>query len=154
MTWLSSAATLLSSAETASLSAPVARSFVAPGGNFARDCRLLAVHLETVDSAPIASGDVPGFGCSFVPVLSLVVTFVADCYPVANDQGRPPPPASVTAWTEDFLADVESIWNEIADAALDGILGECSSVSIGQAELEGPDGGSAQLQIPVRLLSI
>lgn len=154
MTWLASAEALLAAANTATLTAEVARSFVAPGGAFARDCRLLAVHLESIDASPLPLGELPGGNCSFVPALNLMLTFVADCYPVANDQGKPPPADDVTAWTEDFLADTEAIWNAVADAALDGSLGECSGVTINPSTLSGPGGGAAQLQIPVRLLSL
>jgi hypothetical protein len=136
--WLDSANTLLAAANGAALSSPVARSFVAPGSIFARDCRLLAVHPSFVDAVPFPPGDLPGQGCSVVPALVLTLTFLADCYPTANDAGNPPPPADVTAWTLDFLADIESIWNEVADAALGGTLGDDpAGVHVGAARWHG-----------------
>lgn len=150
MTWLASAEELLAAANTATLSAPVARSFLSPGGAFARDCRLLAVYPGPVTTAPLPIGDFPsGMPCVVVPVLTLTVVFLADCYPAANDHGKPPTPAAVTAWTTDFLTDAEAIWNAVSDAA--PALADCNSVAVDPAQFTGPGGGAAQLLIPLRL---
>ena len=82
------------------------------------------------------------------------VIFVADCVPAPSDSGDPPPAADVTAWTSSFVADCEALWNSVADAALGGVLGDCSDVSIQQARVTGPLGGVAQMDVPVRLLSL
>lgn len=154
MTWLASAQALLAAGAGAALSTPLARQVIAPGSGFARDCRMLAVYPELVEAVPLPAGDLPGFGCAVVPALVLHAVFVADCVPTPSDDGSPPPAADVTAWTEAFIADTEAVWNAVADAALGGTLGDCSSVTIQQARVVGPSGGVAQFDVPVRLLSL
>lgn len=152
MTWLDSAQALLDVANTPTLSSPVARSFIAPGSVFARDCRLLAVYLDTITAAPLSDAGLPGQGCIVIAQLTFGLVFVADCVPTANDHGAPPAATAVQAWTEDFLADLEAIWGELADAVLSGELGDCDNISIDPAVIEGPSGGIAQVTIPVRVL--
>ena len=152
MTWLGSATDLLDTAAAATLTSPPARVFIAPGGIFARDCRLLAVYADRVTAAPLGVSDLPGQGCALVPVLGLNLVFVADCVPAPSDNGKPPPAAAVQAWTEDFLSDCEAIWEAVADAVLAGLLGDCDSVSVDEATITGPLGGVAEFVIPIRVL--
>lgn len=155
VTWRSTAQALLDAATGASLTAPLARSLLAGGSIFARDCRQIVVYLESIGTAPIPTGELPGGqSCAVVPSLNLVVAFHADCYPAADDRGKPPPPADVTAWVVEFVEDVEAIWNAVADAAFAGSLGECSGVTIGLSEISGPQGGGAELTIPVAILPL
>lgn len=153
MTWAASAAQLLAAAEGATLSHPVVRSGLVPGPGFARDCRQLAVFLESqrsVSARPVS--DLPQMSCAVVPAIRLGLAFVADCVPAPADDGAPPPAAEVESWTEDFLADAEAIWEAVADAKLAGTLGQgCDSVQIEDAQIRGPEGGVAQFIIFVSL---
>jgi len=152
MTWLGSAQDLLDVASAVTLSTPPARVFIAPGGIFARDCRLLAVYADRVLAAPLGTSDLPGQGCAVVPVLGLNLTFTADCVPAPSDSGKAPAASAVQAWTEDFLNDCEALWNAVADAVLAGVLGECDSISVDEATIAGPQGGVAEFVIPIRVL--
>jgi hypothetical protein len=155
MTWRSSAQALLDAAEAAALSAPLKRVVLAPGPSFARDCRMIAVYLETVVAVAIgATDELPRSGCALVPVVNLRLVFADDCVPVPGDSGTPPTPEAISTWSGAFLDDAESIWNAVADAAAAGSLGDCSGVTIGQLTPTGPSGRMATVQIPVRLLSI
>ena len=152
MTWIGAAQDLLDTATAVTLTTPPARTFVAPGGIFARDCRLLAVYADRVVASPLGLSDLPGQGCAVAPVLGLNLVFVADCVPAPSDSGQAPPATAVQAWTEDFLTDSEALWNAVADAVLAGILGECDSVSVDEATFAGPLGGVAEFSIPIRVL--
>lgn len=155
MTWKAKAQALLSAAEAATLSSPVARSVIAPGPDFARDCRMLAVYLDqqnSVTATASPTSGLPGSGCAVIPTVRLTLAFVADCVPAPGDSGQPPAAAAVTAWTEAFLDDAEVIWNAVADAALDGTLGDCDDVTIEAADTRGPLGQVAQFIIPVSVL--
>jgi hypothetical protein len=142
---------MLAAANGATLSSPVARSVVAPGPGVARDCRMLAVWLDSIEALPGSPGEFPGGGCALLPVINLRLLFVADCVPTPSDQGKPPPAADVTAWSLDYLADVEAVWDALADAAAAGTFGECSTVSVQQSTQSGPLGGTASTIIPVRI---
>lgn len=156
MGWADDAAALLAAAAAVELSSPVAREVVAPGPGVARDCRMLAVWLDSIESvtASAALGDLPGGGCALVPVVNLRLLFVADCVPAPNDQGTPPPAADVTSWSLDYLADVELIWNAVADLVDNGGLGGCDSVTVGQSQQLGPIGKTASTIIPVRIATL
>ena len=152
MTWVGSAQDLLDVASAVTLTTPPARVFLAPGGIFARDCRLLAVYAKRVTAAPVGTSDLPGAGCALVPVLGLNLTFVADCVPAPSDSGQAPAASAVQAWTEDYFADCEALWNAVADAVLAGLLGDCDSVQVDEGTIAGPLGGVAEFVIPVRVL--
>ena len=152
MTWLDSAQDLLGIATGVTLTTPPARTFIAPGGIFARDCRLLAVYADRVTAAPLGTSDLPGQGCALVPVLGLNLVFVADCVPAPSDSGKAPSAVAVQAWTEDFLNDCEALWEAVADAVLAGLLGDCDSVQVDEGTIAGPQGGVAEFVIPIRVL--
>lgn len=156
MTWRSSAQALLDAAAGAPLTAPLARSYLAPGPSFARDCRQIVVHPDPLDVGTVEGLAVlPVMSCAAVPILALRVVFHADCWPVPGDGGTLPEPADLSAWTDAFLEDTESIWGAVADAAEAGSLGsDCGSVQLLQSTYSGPLGAGATFQLPVRLLSI
>lgn len=156
MTWRSSAQALLDAAAGASLTTPLAVSYLAPGPSFARDCRQIVVHPDPLDVGTVEGlSTFPVMSCVAVPILALRVVFHADCWPVPGDNGVLPSAADRTAWTDAFLEDTESIWGAVADAAESGALGsECGSVQLLQSLYSGPLGAGATFQLPVRLLSI
>src|SRR5690606_903725 len=100
------AATILAAAVASGVD--VERSYIAPGPDFARDCRAIVVHLDLLPIVPLPGSEFAG-GCAFVAQPEWKVTFVADCVPAVDDQGRPPTAAAITAWSSAFLADVGAI---------------------------------------------
>lgn len=112
---------------------------------------MVAVWLDSIDPVQAGFGELPGGACTLLPVTNLRVLFVADCVPTPSDGGAPPSAQAVTDWTTDYLADVQAVWNAVADAAASGELGECSSVSVGSTQQTGPLGGIASTIIPVRI---
>lgn len=127
-----------------------ARSFVAPSGNYAKRCRLLAVHSTGTREVPSASDF--GMPCATITRLGFVVTFVADCYPPPQDDGSPAPSADVTTWTTAWLADCERVHSSLLGDwwSDDGV--ECESVTVGDGETFGPSGGTARMSWPVAVL--
>lgn len=167
-TWLAAAQALITVADGAAVTNPedpegptvplstlVARSFIAPGPDFAHDCSLLAVHVEALDALPVASdADLgPQFGCVLVPSILLHLTYADDCVPVPSNDGKPPTPEAVEAWSSAFLDRCVVLWQAVADAVLGGSLdvGGCHDASIGQATFTGPAGGMAAMVVPVRV---
>lgn len=148
------AAALLAAANTATLTRPLDRSVLVGGPNFAKDCRMIAVHPIGLSEQSQSSGDA-GFGfapCAYRPRYSLGVVFVADCYPRVNSDARPPtlpPAADLTAWTADFLADVAAVESAVRGAVVDGLLGACANVAISGGVVTGPEAGACWLTIPV-----
>lgn len=135
------------------LGAVVAREFVAPGPDFARDCSLLAVHVGSLQPVQLAGADADlgMLGCVIVPAVQLVVTLALDCVPAPSDSGKPPPVAAVTAWSVDFYDKASALWQHLADVVTAGGLEGCDDTSLGTAFTAGPQGGMAQVQIPVRV---
>ncbi len=130
----------------------VARSFIAPGPSFARDCRSIVVAMLRPATVPLQR-EWAG-SCGIVPQHTFQVIFVADCVPVARD-GVPPTADALTAWSTAFLADAGKIHDAILDAATDGsIAGGCHQVSIGQGEMRGPLGTTASMIVPVTVTLI
>lgn len=128
----------------------VARKFVAPGPTFARDCRLLAVALLRPAVVPVVR-EFAG-SCALMPQHIFQVVFVADCAPVFDDDGDPPPVDEVTAWSLAFLADCSKVFDAVTDAATSGLIaGGCHNVSLGLGEMRGPLGRTASMLIPVTI---
>ena len=145
-TWGQIAQELLDAATGAGVA--VAREFIAPGPNFARDCRLIAVVMIRPSVVPLQR-EYAG-ACAVVPQHTFQVVFGADCVPPVRDDGSPPPAADVTAWSKAFLDDAGKIHDALLDAATSGaIAGSCEGVSIGQGEMRGPLSGFASMVIPV-----
>jgi hypothetical protein len=149
--WPGYAETLRAAVDAATLSAPLKRSVVAPGPDFARDCRMVAVVLTRPQTVPLQR-EFAGGVCYAVPQLTFDVVFVADCVPVPGSDGSPPSPAAVTAWSVAFLGDVQSIYTALVTAALSGDLGDCDSVTIGEGTPTGPTGQIATMRFPVTVL--
>lgn len=129
------------------------RKFIAPGPDFAHDCRLIAVYLEAPDAVPLQR-EFAG-SCASVPQIVFRVVFAADCVPAVDDNGNPPPADDVTAWSTAFLADVSLIHHALVIAGGDDQLGcDCSNVSIGRGQVRGPSGGMASVSIPVTITDL
>lgn len=137
----------------------VTRTFQAGGPDFARVCTQLVVY-----AGPLAVEGTPGQAaarqsCSVMAVPQVVVVYSKDCYPRADltGDGAPvlPTAADVTAWTADYLANVQTLHNALLDAALDGEYGECGGVDVGPTLPTGPTGGvcSTAISVTVRPLS-
>lgn len=136
----------------------VDRSYVAPGGRWAREgCEELVVEYVTTRRSTLGQGPTPaqqgvGFSGQQATVRhhDLRVTLVQGCYPVAPDPDTPADDAEVNAWTAAFLADVDAV-----DRALPGVsfaaLGIMSELTIGPTEPFGPDGGVARVTWPVSI---
>lgn len=135
----------------------VERAIVAPGPQWARDCQMLAVHMErvpVVDPVP-RGGRGPSLGmCAWVAHPHFVVTYVGDCVPISDDFGSAPPPANeITAWATEFLANGDRVWQALSELAEEGIAGfDCEAIRIGETLPAGPEGRIAQIQIPVAVL--
>lgn len=146
MTWDTVAHRILIAATSAGV--PVAREFVAPGPQFARDCRLIAVCMIRPAVVPLQR-EYAG-ACAVVPQHTFQVVFAADCVPTQDDDGKPPPAADVTMWSLAFLRDAGLIYDAVLEAAVNGdISGSCESVSVGQGEMRGPQGSMASLVFPL-----
>lgn len=129
----------------------VERSFIAPGPGFARDCRLVAVYLQRPVVVPLQR-EWAGGSCAIVPQLTFHVVFVADCVPASDDDGAPPAPADLTAWSSAFLADCQNVHDGITDGASTGSFGTaCDGISVGQGEMRGPMGETASMIVPITL---
>lgn len=166
-TWTDAASALLAAAgavevptetggsapDTSPLSATVARVFVAPGPRFAHDCSLLAVHAEVVRSLPLDSTTSLGmeFPCLTVPAITLVLTYAEDCVPGPANDGNPPAPDVVSAWSLQWYERVTLLWQGVMDAVMGGALDSagCYDATVGDARMEGPLGLMAWVTIPV-----
>jgi hypothetical protein len=146
--WDTLATDLLAAAEGSGV--VVARSFVAPSSNYAKRCRLLAVHSTGTREIP-APGDF-GMPCATITRLGFVVTFVADCYPGPLENGDPAPAADVTAWTVAWLADSEAVHSSLLSDWWSDDSIDCDAVSVGDGETFGPTGGHARMSWPVGVL--
>lgn len=147
-TWDQVAQQLLDAAHASGVT--VDREFIAPGPNFARDCRLLAVAFLRPAVVPVQR-EWAG-SCAVVPQHVFQVVFAADCVPAQDDDGNPPTAAEVTAWSTAFLADCTRVFDALTDAATLGtIAGGCENVSIGQGEMRGPGGGMSSMVVPVTI---
>lgn len=145
-TWGDIASQLLAAAEASGVS--VARTLVAPGPLFSRDCRLLAVVMLRPDIRPVTR-EFPGT-CAVVPTHTFEVVFAADCVPPLADDGSPPSESDVTAWSVAFLDDCGKVYDALTDAATSGaIAGGCENVSLGTGEMRGPLGGMSSMVVPV-----
>lgn len=138
----------------------VERSYIAPGPDFARDCRAIVVHLGLLPIVPLPGSEFAGSMCATVRQPQWQVTFVADCVPSVDDQGRPPTAAAITAWSTAFLADVDALQRALeALAAGDTdprLADDCSSVQLGQGAPTGqsPYGGVATFSWPLSVLDL
>lgn len=148
-TWDTYAEALRAAVDAAPLSTPLSRSVVAPGPDFARDCRMVGVYLERPATLPLP-GAFAGGVCYSIPQLTFQVVFVADCVPMPGDDGSPPLPATVTAWSTAFLRDCGAVYEALA-AAVEA-LGACDSASIGDGVPTGPTGGTATMRWPATFL--
>lgn len=145
MDWSVIAQALLDAAKAA---VSVDRALVAPGPDFGRDCRMLAVHLEQPQTRPVA-GDLGG-RCATAPVLVWRVTFVADCLPVfGGDDGSPPAPDAISSWSKTFLADCQKIQRALSRACTSGAIGDCKTVTLGDGTPTGPTGQTATMSWPI-----
>lgn len=131
----------------------VARALIAPGPDFARDCRMIAVHLEQPQTRPFP-GDFGFAACASLTQLVFRVTFVADCVPGPDVDGNPPPPDEITLWSKEFLADANLIADALADlCAGTDLCDDCSGVSLGDGQPTGPGGGVATMSWPVTVVN-
>ncbi|HEY8544737.1 MAG TPA: hypothetical protein VIL36_06805 [Acidimicrobiales bacterium] len=146
MNWENAAQTLL---DAATADVQVDRKLIAPGPDFAHDCRQMVVHLEQSQTRPVG-GDLRR-GCAVVPIIVLRVTFVADCVPTLASDGTPPHPEEITAWSKRFIADCQRVYMGIAEACGGGGLGDCQNVTIGDSTPTGPSGQTASMSWPVTI---
>ena len=133
---------------------PAKRSIVAAGPDYAVAfrCRTVAVYLATPAQPPTATSTLGLGPCATVPQVTYRVEFRADCAPMASGtKGTPPDGAAVTAWSKDFLDDVQRIHAALADAC--AALGRrCGTVTLGAGEGSGPAGGTAAMSWPVTIV--
>lgn len=147
MAWAEIAQQLLDAATGSGVD--VSRSFIAPGPNFARDCRLIAVALLRPTVVP--AGREWAGSCGIVPQHTFQVVFVADCIPVAKE-GTPPSADDLSAWSKTFLDDCDQIYDALTTAVTDdSIAGGCHQITIGTGEMRGPLGRTASMLIPVTI---
>jgi len=127
----------------------VARSYVAPGPLFSRDCRSIVVYMQSFGVRPLGPGSFTGGACAVVRQVQFVVAFVADCLPTIKDGGKLPSAAEIDAWSVQFLTDTGRVFEAVLDWAPDG---DCSRITVGDG-IPGlsPDGGVAELRWPVTL---
>jgi hypothetical protein len=126
----------------------VGREFVAPGPNFARDCSLIAVVLLRPEVVPLQR-EFAG-ACAAVTQMAFEVVFVDDCVPTQADNGQPPSPAAVSAWSLAYLAKCAKIHAAVMTAASDGqIAGGCHQISVGRGDMRGPLGSQASMIVPI-----
>jgi hypothetical protein len=135
----------------------VERTYLAPGPQWAKDCRSIVVHpvaMRTVTPRATDVGRLPGGECMRVPTPLLGVTFVDDCYPTPTESGatvKLPTADEITAWTERYMADVEAIYRALLDAATDGTFGDCAGVSLDDGTFVGPQGAAAWVTFGLRV---
>ena len=142
------AAALLDAAAVDSGVTGLARTLLAPGPMNAKDCRQVVVWSDGIrqqnrDAQANTQTGLYGGCCAGVSVANYTVRFVADCVPAFDDNGRPPDPAEVTAWTTGFLADVERINGALFGTDLSPVGYDCSNLLVGDAQIGGPEGGAA-----------
>lgn len=150
MTWDEIARKLLTGAQAADVD--VDRALVAPGATFARDCRLIAVHLDAVQTVPAGLDDFARAMCAWATQLVFHVTFVADCVPVVEDDGDPPSAQEITTWTTAFLADAGRVHAALSTLVDSGDVGPPCDVQLGDGTPSGPSGGVAEIAFPVTVL--
>lgn len=139
--------------DTAAEAVVVERAEVKPGPDFARDCRLIAVYLEQAQVVPLGDSEFARAACAWATQPVYRVVFFADCLPGSDDDGNPPDPAAVTAWSAAFLADAQTIHDALAELADSGDLAPACDVQIGTATSSGPLGGGAEISYPVTVLA-
>lgn len=149
--WDTYAEALRAAAAGTLLSSPLSRTIVAPGPDFARDCRMVGVYLERPETVPAVTGFAGGV-CYSAVQLTFQVVFVADCVPAVRDDGSPPAPADITAWSRAFLADSALIYGSLVDAI--EALGVCDNASLGDGVPTGPTGATATMRFPVTILDV
>lgn len=141
--WGTLASDLLAAAVSSGV--PVARSFVAPGPTFARDCRCIAVYASSFGVRPFVRGDFTGT-CRVVPQVQFQVVFNADCVPTVDDSKRPPripTGAEISAWSTAFLEDADAVFTAVLGWAP---YGDCSKITVADGVPFGPEGTMAELR--------
>lgn len=127
----------------------VERANIVPGPASSRECRQIIVYMEAPDSVPLQR-EFAGGGFA-MPQVTFRCVFTADCYPSfdKDDESAKGTPAEQTAWTQAFLADANTIWSAVYDAAGADELGGCHSVQVGRGQTTGPTGSTASLSFPI-----
>lgn len=147
MQLLTYAQTALSAAQAA-LPA-VGRYILAGGPELALVCHQVAVYPGPVTVARL------GQDCAFNPQPQVVVCYSKDCYPMVETTPtvKLPDPAAVSAWTDDYLTDVATLYDALMQAVLDGDFGgHCTGARLEAANYAGPRGGVCSVRIPITLL--
>ena len=155
MQWAEIAQELLDAATAAAeVDRPIDRSIIAAGPDYAVAfrCRTVAVYLATPAQPPTSTSTLGLAPCASVPQVTYQVEFRADCAPMAGGaKGAPPDAAAVTAWSREFLDDVQRIHAALADAC--SALGRrCGTVTLGAGQGSGPAGGTAAMSWPVTIV--
>lgn len=116
------------------------RAVLAPGPTFARDCRMLAVHLGDLLDAPLV-------GCGAVTDATVGAHVVRDCVPApskAGDRVTLPTAEAITDWTREFLADVWAAHVALG-ALVDSVNGEGKAL-LGRPQFRGPGSGVSEAE--------
>ena len=124
----------------------VERSYLAGGPEVALVCELVAVYPSPMTARRLGSH------CAYAPEPQVTVVYAKDCYPVVRTEGGTPilpAPVDVTAWTDAYLTNVWALYDGLLDAAVDGLFGECGSVTIQPANFAGPRAGVCSVRIPL-----
>lgn len=127
----------------------VERAIVAAGPDFARDCRMLAVHvdrIETVPPLPRGPRGAPLGMCAWLPKATFVVTFSDDCVPGMDDDGAPPGPEEITAHAVCFHEDAARIYDAVSAWVADHAC--CEDIILLDSLPSGP-GNNVTRQFPV-----
>lgn len=152
MTYPADAQVLLDTARNAL--PKVKRAFIAGGPTFAKVCESLVVHPSLITTLQLqpTPGQYPG-ACAIFAVPGWTVTYVKDCYPTLREGGgglRLPDADATTAWTLEYLANVQTLYNALADLAVGGgVGGGCANVTIGIGNYAGPSTNVCWWALPV-----
>jgi hypothetical protein len=123
----------------------VDRAFLAGGPGVALVCRMLVVY-----PAPITVRNAGGeLGCAVQVLPQLMLVYAKDCYPPATvevGELKIPDPAKVSAWTAEYLTEVEALYDGLTDLVVEG---GCDSVTLSPANFAGPFTGVCSVRIPV-----
>lgn len=144
--WGQLAQDLLAAAAGPLTDAATIRRAVYTGPDFRRDCRQVAVSLDSTQQA-----DQPG-RCATMTRGNFRVWFTDNCVPSGDET---PPAADVTAYSAGFLDEVEAIHTALL-AVCDQIARRCSSVTVGDGgpSSPAPTGTFTTWSIPVTVVGI
>lgn len=130
------------------LTDPPARQYVGHG-DFAHDCELLAVRLQSIRTeAPDQMAG--GQGCALIPVITLQLTLLR-CYPAVDGDGIPDADeltAASLVLTDDSVGlsgGLLAMWEENTLFPTAGF--HCDKVTVGVLDPVGPAGGTAGWRI-------